>query len=126
MICESIEFIRYSISRPFVFEIIADPTIKLENRFLSVNFSKTGSISHVQHLQHDEKIPLTSHVIHYGTSPHNDHNSGAYLFIPDGEAKEIPNGEHDVIRIQRGPLVSQLEILHEVYAVQYQLTNVDG
>lgn len=89
-------------------------------------FSKTGSILNVQHLQHDEKISFTSRVIHYGTSPHGDHNSGAYLFIPDGEAKEIPNGDHDVIRIQRGPLVSQIEILHEVYALEYQLTNVDG
>ena len=80
----------------------------------------------VQHLQHDEKIFFTSRVIHYGTSPQGDHNSGAYLFIPDGEAKEIPNGDRDVIRIQRGPLVSQIEILHEVYALQYQLTNIDG
>ena len=113
-------------SRPFVFEINGDKTIILENRFLSVNFSKTGILQSVHHLSHDEKILFTSNVIHYGTSAQNDHNSGAYLFIPDGEAKEIPMGAHDLIRVQRGPLVSRVDILHEMYALQYTLTNVDG
>ena len=98
----------------------------LENRFLAVNFSKTGGLQSVHQLPHDEKISFTSTVIHYGSSQQSDHNSGAYLFIPDGEAKEIPMGIHDLIRVQRGPLVSRVDILHEVYALQYTLTNVDG
>lgn len=35
-------------------------------------------------------------------------------------------GAHDLIRVQRGPLVTRIDILHEMYALQYTLTNVDG
>ncbi len=100
--------------------------IKLTNRFLSISFSKTGSLLSVQHLKHDEKISFTSNAIHYSTSSQPDHNSGAYLFLPDGEAKEISMGNHDLIRIQRGPLISRVDILHEMYGLQYKLTNTNG
>jgi alpha-mannosidase II len=85
-----------------------------------------GSLLSVQHLKHDEKISFTSNAIHYGTSAQPDHNSGAYLFLPDGDAKDIPMGNHDLIRIQRGPLVSRVDILHEMYGLQYKLTNTNG
>ncbi|CAF2556746.1 unnamed protein product [Rotaria sp. Silwood2] len=113
-------------SGPFKLELIDKKEIKLNNRFLSVSFSKTGALLSVQHLQHDEKISFTTNVIHYGTSTQTDHNSGAYLFLPDGEAKDIPMGDHDVIRIQRGLLVNRVAILHEMYALQYKLTNING
>ena len=100
--------------------------IKLTNRFLSVSFAKTGSLLSVQHLKHDEKISFTSSAIHYGTPAQTDHNSGAYLFLPDGEAKDIPMGDHDLIRIQRGPLISRVDILHEMYGLQYKLSNTNG
>lgn len=112
--------------RPFKFELNEKKIIKLANQFLAISFSKTGSLLSVQHLKHDEKIAFTSNVIHYGTSAVNDHNSGAYLFLPDGEAKDIPMGNHDLIRIQRGPLVSRVDILHEMYGLQYKLTNTNG
>jgi alpha-mannosidase II len=99
---------------------------KLMNRFLSISFSKTGSLLSIQHLKHDEKILFTTNVIRYGTSTEPDHNSGAYLFLPDGEAKDIPMGNHDLVRIQRGPLVSRVDILHEMYGLQYKLTNING
>ncbi|CAF1276065.1 unnamed protein product [Rotaria sordida] len=113
-------------SGPFKLELIDKKTIKLNNRFLSVSFSKTGSLLSVQHLKHDEKISFTTNVIHYGTSTQSDHNSGAYLFIPDGEGKDIPMTNHDLIRIQRGLLVSRFDILHEMYGLQYKLTNING
>jgi alpha-mannosidase II len=100
--------------------------IQLNNRFLSVSFSQTGSLDNVQHIKHNEKITVNSNVIRYGSSTQTDHNSGAYLFLPDGEAKDIPMGDHDLVRIQRGPLVSRVDILHEIYGLQYKLTNTNG
>lgn len=111
---------------PFKTEIIEKKIVKLTNRLLSVSFSKTGSILNVQHLKHDEKVSFTSDAIFYGTSTQSDHNSGAYLFIPDGDAQEIPMGNHDLVRIQRGSLVNRFEILHEMYGLQYSLTNTNG
>jgi hypothetical protein len=35
-------------------------------------------------------------------------------------------GNHDLIRIQRGPLVNRVDILHEMYGLQYELTNTNG
>jgi hypothetical protein len=80
----------------------------------------------IHHLQHDEKMSFKTNVVHYGSSSQTDHNSGAYLFIPNGDAQEIPLGTHDIVRVQRGPLVSRVEILHEVYGLQYKLTNTNG
>ncbi len=119
-------FIKYKYFRPFNFELNNKKLIKLTNRFLSISFSKTGSLLSIQHLKHDEKISFTTNIIRYGTSAASDHNSGAYLFIPDGEAKDIPMGNHDLIRIQRGPLVNRVDILHEMYGLQYKLTNTNG
>ncbi|CAF3772610.1 unnamed protein product [Rotaria sp. Silwood1] len=113
-------------SGPFKLELIDKKTIKLNNRFLSVSFSKTGALLSVQHLKHDEKVSFTTNVIQYGSSMQTDHNSGAYLFLPDGEAKDIPTSNHDLIRIQRGLLVSRFDILHEMYGLQYKLTNTNG
>ena len=107
-------------------ELYDRKTIKLNNRFLALSFSTTGELHGVQHLQHDEKISFVTNVVHYGTSSDVDHNSGAYLFLPDGEAKVIPKGNHDLIRVQRGPLVSRVDVLHEMYGLQYKLTNTNG
>lgn len=113
-------------SGPFKIEIIEKKIVKLSNHLLSVSFSKTGSLLNVQHLEHDEKVSFTSSAIFYGTSTQPDHNSGAYLFLPDGDAQELPMGTHDLVRIQRGSLVNRYEILHEMYGLQYSLTNTNG
>ena len=107
-------------------ELNSKKTIKLTNRFLSISFAKTGSLYSIQHLQHDEKISFQTNVVRYGTSTQTDRNSGAYLFLPEGQAEDIPMSDHELIRIQRGPLVSQVNILHKMYGLQYKLTNTNG
>ncbi len=116
----------YSNFRPFKLELIDGQNIKLKNRFLSISFSKTGQLRSVEHLKHEEKISFVTNVVRYGSSVDSDHNSGAYLFLPDGEATDIPIGDHDLVRIQRGALVSRVDILHEMYGLQYRLTNTNG
>lgn len=80
----------------------------------------------VEYLTHQEKVSFVTSVIRYGSSTQSDHNSGAYLFLPDGDGKDVPMGTHDLVRIQRGPLVSRVEVLHELYGLQYKLTNTNG
>ena len=106
--------------------VVTKKIVKLENRILSIHFSKTGSLLHVDRLKDNDKLSFTANVVRYGTSAQSDHNSGAYLFLPDGDAKDIPMGDHDLIRIQRGPLISRLNILHATYGLEYKLTSVNG
>ncbi|CAF0778226.1 unnamed protein product [Adineta steineri] len=113
-------------SGPFKFELNTQETIQLNNQFLSIKFSKNGTLNNIEYLKTNKKLSFQTNVIHYGTTKQADHNSGAYLFLPDGEAKNIPPGPHDLIRIQRGPLISRVDILHEIYGLQYKLTNING
>jgi hypothetical protein len=112
--------------RPFLSHVIDNATVQLTNRFLSVRLSRTGTFVDIHHREHDENIPFNTNVIRYGTSTQSERNSGAYLFLPDGDGKEIPMGQHDLIRIQHGPLISRIDILHEMYGLYYKLTHTNG
>lgn len=101
-------------------------SIRMNNRFLSIRLSTDGTFQSLEHLEHNEKISFQTQMIRYGTSEHSDHNSGAYLFLPNGEGQEVPMGTNDFVRVQRGPLVSRIHVLHEMYGIEYQLTNTNG
>ena len=101
-------------------------SVRLTNRFLSIRLSADGTFQSIHHLEHNEKISFQSRMIRYGTSEQSDHNSGAYLFLPNGEGTEVPMGANDFVRVQRGPLLSRIHVLHEMYGVEYQLTNTNG
>jgi hypothetical protein len=107
-------------------KVIRTKTIQINNRFLSIIFSKNGAILNVQHKERDENIRFHTNVIRYGTSKQSDHHSGAYLFIPNGNAENIPVSIHDLVRIQRGPLINRVDVIHELYALRYKLTNTNG
>lgn len=107
---------------PFKSKRIDDQIVRISNKQISLSLKNNGKFVEVHHLEHDEKISFDVTPIHYGTSRDSDRNSGAYLFIPDGEAREIPMGVNDIVRIQRGPLSSRVEILHEMFALQLQLS----
>lgn len=89
-------------------------------------FSKTGAILNVQHKHLDEKLRFHTNIIRYGTSRKSGGHSGAYLFIPDGTAQYVPIDDDAVVRIERGPLVNRINIIHELYSLQYTLTNTNG
>jgi alpha-mannosidase II len=112
--------------RPFKIQVINTKLIQINNRFLEIIFSKTGTVLNIQHKTSDEKIRFHSNIIHYGTSKQSDHHSGAYLFLPNGDGQDIPMSKYDFIRIQRGPLVSRVDLIHEIYGLQYKLTNTNG
>ncbi|CAM4822114.1 unnamed protein product [Rotaria magnacalcarata] len=118
--------IQTNLSTPFKIELIDAKTFEIDNRVFSIIFSKNGAILNVQHKKFDEKLHFHADLISYGTLRESDHHSGAYLFIPDGEARFIPMSDCDFIRIQQGPLVSRVVINHKLYGLQYKLTNTIG
>jgi hypothetical protein len=100
--------------------------MEISNRFLSVLFSKSGAILNVQHKHLDENIRFHTNLISYGTSKQPDRHSGAYLFIPNENAQDIPISNHELIRIQRGPLIHRVDIIHQLVVLRYELTNSNG
>ncbi|CAF2687357.1 unnamed protein product [Rotaria sp. Silwood2] len=113
-------------STPFQMSLIDTKVFQIENRFLSILFSKNGVLLNVQHKKFDEKLRFHTNIIRYGTSKQSDHHSGAYLFIPDGKAQYVSASDYDFIRIQRGPLISRVHLNHKLYGLQYKLTNTNG
>jgi hypothetical protein len=106
---------------------LIDPKMmEINNPFLSILFSKNGAILNVQHKKLDNNIRFHTNLISYGTSKQSDHHSGAYLFIPNGHAQDIPISNHEFIRIQRGPLIHRIDIIHQLVTLQYELTNSNG
>ena len=100
--------------------------MRISNRFLSILFSKNGAILNLRHENLDEDIRFHTNLISYGTSKQSDHHSGAYLFIPNGHAQDIPLSDHQFLRIQRGPLIHRVDIIHPLVVLRYELTNSNG
>ena len=123
---DEIEVCYVLLFRPFEMEIIDTKMIQLENRFLSITFTINGAILSIQHKNFDEKFRFHINFVRYGTSKELDHHSGAYLFVPDGKAHDIPMSNYNVIRIQRGLLVNQVYIIHDLYTLQYKLTKINS
>ncbi|GAB1598404.1 alpha-mannosidase 2x-like [Argonauta hians] len=51
--------------------------------------------------------------------------SGAYLFLPTGRARSITNNKH-IVRIIRGPLVSEVHVVHKYILHRIKLYDVPG
>lgn len=100
--------------------------IKLQNRFLAITFSQSGGISSIEDRQREERLRFSTHAIRYSTARLLSPHSGAYLFIPTGEADEIGISNDRLVRFQRGPLIERFDLIDDIYALHYRLTNVNG
>ncbi|VDK71162.1 unnamed protein product, partial [Cylicostephanus goldi] len=88
----------------FKFDPITANTYVLDNSVVAAEFDTvTGFLKAVAPKDHG-KIDVDLHYVHYGVRAHQrlksgnaDNLSGAYLFLPDGEAKEIPKTEQDFV-----------------------------
>uniref|UniRef100_A0A3B3QXA0 mannosyl-oligosaccharide 1,3-1,6-alpha-mannosidase n=1 Tax=Paramormyrops kingsleyae TaxID=1676925 RepID=A0A3B3QXA0_9TELE len=61
----------------------------------------------------------------YGTTSNRD-KSGAYLFLPDGEAKEYSPKRPPVIRVTRGAIFSEVTTVFEHVTHSLRLNNIQG
>ncbi|CAJ0596739.1 unnamed protein product [Cylicocyclus nassatus] len=97
----------------FKFDPVTANTYVLDNSVVAAEFDTvTGFLKAVTPKDHG-KIDVDLHYVHYGVRPHQrlksgnaDNLSGAYLFLPDGEAMEIPKTEQDFV-VVRGPIMSR-------------------
>ena len=105
---------------PFDIEVreTLDPFV-LRNMYIEANFDVDGCLSSVTHLSSRNTNRLAIHFVRYGTRSGRNGQSGAYLFLPDGEAQRIiPNLNDPLthVRIIRGSLRAQVQI-HLPYVV---------
>lgn len=85
-------------------------TFSLENAEMELHFSlETGMLKEVMLMDSEDLVRTEVVFVRYGTRPGKD-RSGAYLFIPDGEAQSVMYDSHPTIRKTEGPLVSEMQV----------------
>ncbi|ELW62822.1 Alpha-mannosidase 2x [Tupaia chinensis] len=101
----------------------------LRNRYMQVWFSGlTGLLKSIRRVDEEQEQQADMEFLVYGTRASKD-KSGAYLFLPDGEAKPYVPKEPPVLRVTEGPFFSEVvayyEHVHQVVRL-YNLPGVEG
>uniref|UniRef100_A0A8C6YFL6 Alpha-mannosidase n=1 Tax=Naja naja TaxID=35670 RepID=A0A8C6YFL6_NAJNA len=98
----------------------------LENQHMRACFSgPSGSLKSVHHVGDKQEQQLSSQFLIYGTRTTKD-KSGAYLFLPDGEAKPYTPKDPPVVRVTEGPFFSEAAIYYQHIQEVVRLYNVPG
>ncbi|CAB3398575.1 unnamed protein product [Caenorhabditis bovis] len=92
-----------------------EPSISIGNTKVTAIFDTSGMLKTITHSADKTPIEMNAHFVHYGArksqrkfaNGNEDNPSGAYLFLPDGDAKRIDNDENSPIVI-RGKCVSRV------------------
>uniref|UniRef100_A0A8D2QEH2 Alpha-mannosidase n=1 Tax=Zonotrichia albicollis TaxID=44394 RepID=A0A8D2QEH2_ZONAL len=84
--------------------------------------------THLQSLRpagEEQAHRVSSEFLVYGTRTSKD-KSGAYLFLPDGEAKPYAPKDPPVVRVMEGPLFSEVSSYYQHVQTVVRLYNVPG
>ncbi|XP_070214401.1 alpha-mannosidase 2x isoform X1 [Bos mutus] len=85
----------------------------LSNRYMQVWFSGlTGLLKSVRRVDEEQEQRVDMEFLVYGTRSSKD-KSGAYLFLPDGEAKPYVPRDPPVLRVTEGPFFSEVVACYE-------------
>ncbi|XP_075414125.1 alpha-mannosidase 2x isoform X3 [Tenrec ecaudatus] len=101
----------------------------LSNRYMQVWFSGlTGLLKSIRRVDEEQEQRVDMEFLIYGTRTSKD-KSGAYLFLPDSDAKPYVPKEPPVLRVTEGPFFSEViayyEHVHQVVRL-YNLPGVEG
>ncbi|XP_025774517.1 alpha-mannosidase 2x [Puma concolor] len=101
----------------------------LSNRYMQVWFSGlTGLLKSIRRVDEEQERRVDVEFLVYGTRTSKD-KSGAYLFLPDGEAQPYVPRDPPVLRVTEGPFFSEVvayyEHVHQVVRL-YNLPGVEG
>ncbi|XP_016080402.1 PREDICTED: alpha-mannosidase 2 isoform X1 [Miniopterus natalensis] len=103
----------------------AEEDITLENPFMKLHFSQSGLMEEMINKEdgkhHDIKVQFSW----YGTTSKKD-KSGAYIFLPDGEAKPYVYKTLPIVRVQRGRFYSDVTSFFEHVTHTVRLYNIQG
>uniref|UniRef100_A0A5F8G2K0 Alpha-mannosidase n=1 Tax=Monodelphis domestica TaxID=13616 RepID=A0A5F8G2K0_MONDO len=99
--------------------------ITIENSYIKLDFSRSGLMERMTNKEdgknHEVKVEFTW----YGTRNGRD-RSGAYLFLPDGEAKPYISADPPFIRVTHGRIYSEVTCLFPNLKHNVRLYNVQG
>lgn len=113
---------------PFKISVLESSTedIIIENTYLKAWFSGSKGFLEKIHTKEDEREHLISiQFWWYGTTSNRD-KSGAYLFLPNGEAQPYTSSEPPILKITRGPLFSEVMCIYQHFTHLVRLSNVYG
>ncbi|XP_061302441.1 alpha-mannosidase 2x isoform X5 [Pezoporus flaviventris] len=98
----------------------------LENQHLRACFSgHSGLLQSIRRAGEEREQRVSSEFLVYGTRASKD-KSGAYLFLPDGEAKPYAPNDLPVVRVTEGPLFSEVASYYQHVQTVVRLYNVPG
>eukprot|EP00062_Callorhinchus_milii_P002579 gi/632938882/ref/XP_007906782.1/ PREDICTED: alpha-mannosidase 2x [Callorhinchus milii] len=116
---------------PFSVKILESSTKNffIENQHMQVWFNGvTGLLEGIRRKDDQQERKIQVEFMWYGTRPTKD-KSGAYLFLPNGEAMAYFSENPSVTRVTEGPLVSEVNTsnrnFHQ-YVRLYHLPGVEG
>ena len=97
----------------------------LQNGYVRAEFTPDGFMKTITTL--DDKIKTKAEIqfMTYGTKARGD-KSGAYLFMPDGEAKPLKFTKKPMVRIIEGKLLSYVEVHTPYFVHKVQLRSSPG
>ncbi|XP_043920205.1 alpha-mannosidase 2 [Protopterus annectens] len=100
--------------------------ISIQNPQMKVWFSeKSGLMEKIKTKDDEKEHEVKVEFMWYGTTTSRD-KSGAYLFLPDGEAKPYVISEVPVIRVTHGRIFSEVTCFYEHVTHTLRLYNVPG
>ncbi|XP_066513858.1 alpha-mannosidase 2 [Hoplias malabaricus] len=104
-------------------------SVSVENTHLQLSVSPTTGLLETLKLKEDgSEHSVKVEFLWYGTTRKKD-KSGAYLFLPDGEAKRYFPSQPPVIRVTKGPVFSEVvtTFTHVTHTLRlYNNQGVDG
>ncbi|KAI4902521.1 hypothetical protein NFI96_013157 [Prochilodus magdalenae] len=103
--------------------------VSVENLYLQLSISSATGLLETLKLKEDgSKHSVKVEFFWYGTTSNKD-KSGAYLFLPDGEATKYSPSQPPVIRVTKGPVFSEIVTTfpHVTHTLRlYNFQGVDG
>ncbi|KAM5331699.1 alpha-mannosidase 2 isoform 2-T2 [Glossophaga mutica] len=103
----------------------AEEDITIENSFIKLQFGKSGLMEEMISKEDGKRHEVRVQFSWYGTTSKKD-KSGAYLFLPDGEAKPYVYTTQPLVRVQRGRFYSDVTCFFEHVTHSVRLYNIQG
>uniref|UniRef100_A0A8B9RG94 Alpha-mannosidase n=1 Tax=Astyanax mexicanus TaxID=7994 RepID=A0A8B9RG94_ASTMX len=106
---------------------IADPQpFYIQTQSLTLAFSgTTGLLESIRRKDDPQEVRVQVQFFTYGTRPSKD-KSGAYLFLPDGNAKPYTQRDPPIVRVVEGPLFAEVVTYYQHFQQTVRIHNVPG
>ncbi|XP_055000954.1 alpha-mannosidase 2 [Sorex araneus] len=103
----------------------AKEDITLENSFIKLRFNQSGLMEEMINKEDGKPHQVKVQFSWYGTTSKRD-KSGAYLFLPDGEAKPYEYRTPPLVRVQHGRIFSDVTCFFEHITHRVRLYHIKG